>query len=138
MVSGNHDVGLKRWHNPSAHDRHVLTFGQTNYKIHFQRKTGTDFELVIIDSIALLNASGEAYTTALQFIQNIIKETSGNSTKRILFTHIPLFRPSNVNCGPRRDKASIPNEQGVSYQNLLPASLSSSLLATIHPDLVFR
>jgi hypothetical protein len=56
----------------------------------------------------------------------------------ILFTHIPLYRPSDSNCGPLREKGIIPFVHGEGYQTLLNPETSQLLLDELQPTLIFR
>lgn len=56
----------------------------------------------------------------------------------ILFTHIPLYRFPGSNCGPLREKGSIPAVRGDGYQTLLSPETSQLLLNELGPTLIFR
>ena len=56
----------------------------------------------------------------------------------ILFTHIPLYRSSDSNCGPLREKGTIPYVTGEGYQTVLSPETSQLLLNELHPTLIFR
>lgn len=56
----------------------------------------------------------------------------------ILFTHIPLYRPSDSDCGPLREKGNIPYVRGEGYQTLLSPETSQRLLDELSPALIFR
>jgi hypothetical protein len=56
----------------------------------------------------------------------------------ILFTHIPLYRPSDSNCGPLREKGVIPYERGEGYQTSLSPETSRLLLDELSPTVIFR
>jgi len=55
----------------------------------------------------------------------------------ILFTHIPLYRFPGSNCGPLREKGSIPAVRGNGYQTLLTPETSELLLNELGPTLIF-
>lgn len=60
------------------------------------------------------------------------------SEPRILFTHIPLFRPETTPCGEARESRQlILDRNGEQYQNMVNASLSQEILRKIQPDMVF-
>jgi hypothetical protein len=59
-------------------------------------------------------------------------------TPLILFTHIPLYRPSDSNCGPFREKGIIPYARGNGYQTLLSPETSRLLLDKLSPTVIFR
>ncbi|KAF9931627.1 hypothetical protein FBU30_009803 [Linnemannia zychae] len=57
---------------------------------------------------------------------------------RILFTHVPLFRPDTTYCGKTREtKQLIINRGGEQYWNMVSSSLSQEILEGIQPDMVF-
>src|SRR5216683_8268549 len=56
----------------------------------------------------------------------------------ILFTHIPLYRSPDANCGPLREKGTIPAVRGNGYQTLLTPETSELLLNELEPTLIFR
>jgi hypothetical protein len=59
-------------------------------------------------------------------------------TPLILFTHIPLYRPSDSNCGPLREKGIMPYARGEGYQTLLSPETSRLLLDQLSPTVIFR
>jgi len=58
----------------------------------------------------------------LDFVR-LITDGLYKDTPLILFTHIPLYRPSDSNCGPLHEKGIIPYVRGKGYQTRdLPTS----------------
>jgi len=55
----------------------------------------------------------------------------------ILFTHIPLYRPSGSDCGPNREYGTIRTGRGSGYQNTLSSEISEFLTNRIRPVLIF-
>ncbi|KAF9089783.1 hypothetical protein BGX29_011872 [Mortierella sp. GBA35] len=56
---------------------------------------------------------------------------------RILFTHVPLFRPETISCGKGREATQlILDRNGEQYQNMVNATLSREILRKIQPDMV--
>jgi len=61
-----------------------------------------------------------------------------SSLPRILFTHVPLHRLNTTYCGtPRETEQTIKDRKGEQFQNMVNVSLSSEVLESIQPDMVF-
>lgn len=56
----------------------------------------------------------------------------------MLFSHIPLSRPSHTSCGPLREKGTIHHGAGLGYQNTLSDEASRFLLQNVRPFIIFR
>lgn len=56
----------------------------------------------------------------------------------VLFTHIPLARPLDADCGPLRERGTIRQGHGLGYQNTLSNEASQFLLRSLGPSLIFR
>lgn len=60
---------------------------------------------------------------------------------RVLFSHIPLYRPEGTNCGKdresRRNNASITQGQGKGYRNLMGEEETKWLLENVRPEVVY-
>lgn len=69
-----------------------------------------------------------------------VKQTAstGSLGPVILFTHIPLSRPSDASCGPLREKGTIRQGYGFGYQNLVMDGATEFLLKSLRPSLVMR
>jgi hypothetical protein len=76
------------------------------------------------------------YATSTGFIDD--RRFYAQDMPLILFTHIPLYRPSDSNCGPLREKGIIPFVHGEGYQTLLNPETSQLLLDELQPTLIFR
>lgn len=61
---------------------------------------------------------------------------------RILFSHVPLWRPSGTGCGKeresKRNKGGIEQGRGKGYQNLIGEEETKWLLDRVRPEAVFR
>ena len=73
----------------------------------------------------------------LDFVR-LIADDLYKDTPLILFTHIPLYRPSDSNCGPLRENGIIPYRRGEGYQTLLNPETSRLLLDELSPTVIFR
>jgi hypothetical protein len=75
--------------------------------------------------------------SALTFVRGLASEES--PLPRLLFSHIPLWRPPGTVCGAVRESARpIRQGRGLNYQNLLDEDTSKWLLEQIAPEAVFR
>lgn len=74
----------------------------------------------------------------LDFCSIWITDGLYKDTPLILFTHIPLYRPSDSNCGPLREKGTIFYVRGEGYQTLLSPETSRLLLDELKPSVIFR
>ncbi|KAF0708057.1 hypothetical protein As57867_006445, partial [Aphanomyces stellatus] len=131
-MSGNHDVGIRRWNNHRANSLHRDAFGLTQYSVVLGQ-----VEIVVIDSIGMLSDNPIIRDDAINFVRSFGMMKSKRRLPRILFTHIPLFRPAHSDCGPRRTKSPITPGDGVSYQNVVSEELSTLILDAVTPLHVF-
>lgn len=163
-VPGNHDVGLGDTHDTSAlaRPRYKSAFGPLS-----QHVVLGGHSLFMVDAPALVDedwrreGAGENRTDGLpqdlEYLRHIRTERAAGRFSKyhnpfwlsltasscqdaplILFTHIPLYRPPNSNCGPLREKGYIPTAHGVGYQTLLTPETSQLLLDSLRPTLIFR
>ncbi|RUS25986.1 hypothetical protein BC938DRAFT_471383, partial [Jimgerdemannia flammicorona] len=78
--------------------------------------------------------SGDVFTPAVNFLDAVSTPT----LPRILLTHVPLYRPDSTSCGPlRRMQNTINQGTGHQYQNLVTPELTTRILRTTRPNLVF-
>ncbi|KAF8840517.1 Metallo-dependent phosphatase [Paxillus ammoniavirescens] len=143
-LPGNHDVGLGHATSFSleADTRYAAHFGPRNY-----RRTVGNHTLVFIDAPALVEEDflraerGHDYDSwppiAHGPVEFVKQSTSiGNQGPAVLFTHIPLARPSDAFCGPLREKGSIRQGHGFGYQNTLSVGATKFLLESVKPSLI--
>lgn len=131
-VAGNHDIGFGETIVLSAHERFIKTFGELN---HVTRVANHSF--VALDTIGLSGLeSSSPHINAFQFLQSLdTKIALDPPERRILITHVPLWRPENVDCGPRRVTKPIRNFRGYQYQNLIQYPIASRVLSIVKPSL---
>lgn len=137
-VSGNHDVGYEigSEKTSSLASRFSQYFGPLNQIFH----SGA-FQLVVLSSTAacknLTNTSPQLIGETMLFLQQL-SQTKGQNP-RILFSHIPLWRPPSSHCGLlRRTSSSLhPDRTGFSYRTTLPAQATNEILSSISPIYVF-
>ena len=130
-IPGNHDIGLGNGIREQRLERFKLHFGEINSTS--QRLEIGDFELILLDSPSLLNSvSMNISGPVLGFLEDT-PELERSHT-RLLFTHIPLYRPPEMGCGQSRE-SSRPIREGGGYQylNMLPQDLSVRILESIWP-----
>ncbi|ETV71312.1 hypothetical protein, variant 2 [Aphanomyces astaci] len=132
-MSGNHDVGIRQWNSKYANKRHQDTFGLTQYAVVLGH-----VEIVVVDAIGLLSNDDAVRADAMTFVQTYGSMKAKRQFPRLLFSHIPLFRPPHSPCGPRRQKAPIAPGRGVSYENVLSPELTAMILDAVEPIHVFR
>ncbi|KAF8472905.1 Metallo-dependent phosphatase-like protein [Russula ochroleuca] len=142
-IPGNHDVGLGSHRNTSslARPRYRSAFGPLS-----QHVVHGGHSLFMVDAPALVDEdwrrenAGEDRVNGLprdlEYLQHLRAENAANMPL-ILFTHIPLYRPSDSNCGPLREKGIIPFVHGEGYQTLLNPETSQLLLDELQPTLIF-
>lgn len=130
-VPGNHDIGIGDGIRADRLERFKAHF--TDENATSQRLDICGFDILLLDSPSLLNtASADVYEPASQFLDNVIELLPGRG--RLLFTHIPLYRPPDTNCGPDRE-SHLPIRVGAGhqYQNTLTPQISSRILDTLWP-----
>ncbi|KAF8502047.1 Metallo-dependent phosphatase-like protein [Russula emetica] len=143
-IPGNHDVGLGDRRNMSslARPRYRSAFGPLTQHV----KLG-GHSLFMIDAPALVDedlrredagkkGSVNGLPQDLEYLQHMRAGQVAN-TPLILFSHIPLYRPSDSNCGPLREKGIIPYVRGDGYQTLLSPETSRLLLDELSPTVIF-
>lgn len=129
-IPGNHDIGLGDGINPDKLYRFKSHFaGNSTSKI----LTVCNFQIILLDTSSLLNtANPEIFEPTFAFLDSIsnIPQPYG----RLLFSHIPLYRPPDTNCGSLRESSQpIQWGGGYQYQNTLDAELTTRILDTIWP-----
>ncbi|RHY09633.1 hypothetical protein DYB25_003720 [Aphanomyces astaci] len=87
----------------------------------------------VVDAIGLLSNDDAVRADAMTFVQTYGSMKAKRQFPRLLFSHIPLFRPPHSPCGPRRQKAPIAPGRGVSYENVLSPELTAMILDAVEP-----
>lgn len=128
----------------SADTRYVSHFGPRNY-----RRTIGNHTLVFIDAPALAEEdllraerghTFDSWPAISHGPVEFVKQTAsaGSPGPVVLFTHIPLSRPSDASCGPLREKGTIRQGYGFGYQNTLFDGATEFLLQSLKPSLIMR
>jgi hypothetical protein len=128
-VPGNHDIGLGDGIREDRLERFQTHFteGNTSQVIEI-----CNFDLVMLDDSSMLNTQTPSiHDPPFTFLDTL---SARPSRGRILFTHIPLWRPSDEPCGSQRESSRpIRAGGGHQYQNVLSHELSSHILEKAAP-----
>ncbi|KAK9462735.1 Metallo-dependent phosphatase-like protein [Lipomyces oligophaga] len=131
-VVGNHDIGIGTGVLSETVDRFEKFFGEANGVFELGNHS-----LVLLDSLSLMNREDQSINNkSRKLLQNLATEKP--ELPRVLFTHIPLFRPGDANCGSKREGSkSLPLTKGYQYQTALDQDLTSEILTSICPVVIF-
>ena len=129
-VPGNHDIGLGDGINVNRLER---------FKTHFTEEGNTtqiiqlcNHEIVLLDTSSMLSTHPGIHDPPTHFLDHLRAQQPLHD--RILFTHIPLWRTPDDQCGPERESPRpIPEGGGYQYQNMLPQDLTSKILDATTP-----
>lgn len=136
-LPGNHDIGFGDTIVKDSFYRFNKFFGNTNSRLEIK---GTNYVVYTIDSIALsVSTAPEVQNLSIDYLKEVKKYHNSNPLeKRILLTHVPLFRdPKTQVCGSMREsKNPFPIRKGVQYQTVLSSDITNLILNSINPDLV--
>mmetsp|Transcript_7055 Transcript_7055/g.24594 ORF Transcript_7055/g.24594 Transcript_7055/m.24594 type:complete len:433 (-) Transcript_7055:649-1947(-) len=121
FVAGNHDVGIRSPALcPVCRRRFEKHFAMRKYA-----KEMSDLMVVGMDSIQVF------HNTSIQGFP------SAPCQRKLLLSHVPLWRESDSPCGATRGSArGIDYGQGFNYENMLPRSVTENLLRDVAPDLI--
>jgi ethanolamine phosphate phosphodiesterase len=112
-VAGNHDIGFGHTIVPHAYQRYLNTFGNLNTLTHVGNHS-----IIAIDTIGLSGKpTSVAYQTATEFLQGLENVPMHEPSRRILLSHVPLYRPKDSDCGSRRRAKPLTNSYGYQYQS---------------------
>ena len=137
VVPGNHDIGLGDGIQADRLNRFKTHFSSLN--ITSQHLQLGSFDIVLLDSPSLLSSNPEISEAPLTFLEKL--ETASGTTQgvqpnvgRLLFTHLPLWRPADSDCGSQREsKKGIVMGSGYQYNNMLSEELSLKILESTWP-----
>ncbi|VDB95220.1 unnamed protein product [Peniophora sp. CBMAI 1063] len=148
-IPGNHDVWLGGDDPLSqlARSRYQTYFGPLN-----SHATIGGHALVFIDAPHLVEddatqrRAGVDIETSrwlpetLKELQTTIRlgsRTEDQPPRVVLFSHIPLWRDMNVDCGPNRERGTLREGRGFGYENTLSPAISRNLLDGFQPVVIF-
>eukprot|EP00158_Paraphelidium_tribonemae_P002910 Partr_v1_DN25775_c2_g1_i2_m74516 putative Metallophosphoesterase 1 len=117
FMAGNHDIGLDM--RDHVVDRFRRFFGALDYKFEWGQH-----ELIVLDTISLSFGDDDSRRYAEELLGSLSK--SSTELPRILFSHIPLYRPEGSGCGNsmRTSLSPIKQAYGYQYQNLISEDIS--------------
>lgn len=130
-VPGNHDIGLGDGIRPARLNRFTSHFSSTNSTSEIWEICNS--EIIILDTPSLLNTQiPNVHNRPETFLEEL--HDLKNGMARILFTHIPLYRPPETPCGEfRESKRPIYYGGGYQYQNTLSEEMSRRILDAMWP-----
>ena len=130
-IPGNHDIGLGDGITLPRVDRFNHHFTDNNSTSQIFETCG--FQLILLDTPSMLNSQNpEIYDPPSHFLDTMPDPKS--DVARILFTHIPLYRPPETPCGTFRESSRpIFYGGGYQYQNTLPQDISTRILEALWP-----
>ena len=130
-VPGNHDIGLGDGIRPERLKRFISHFSSSNSTSETWEICNT--ELIFLDTPSLLNTQDPSiYESPLSFLDNL--PAPREVIPRILFTHIPLYRPPDTDCGEYRESnRPIQYGGGYQYQNTMSEEMSNKILNATWP-----
>ncbi|KAH9467415.1 hypothetical protein Pst134EA_011061 [Puccinia striiformis f. sp. tritici] len=141
---GNHDVGLfpstTKIQSTLARQRFMQNWKPHLLNGHLQWANHT---MIWIDSLALIEEfkfKSSGLSNEAGEVTKFINGLSGPDMllPKILFTHVPLWRPQGTSCGPLREHVKVISQgSGVNYQNEIPYEPTKLILEKIQPSLVF-
>ncbi|KAI8141942.1 Metallo-dependent phosphatase-like protein [Fennellomyces sp. T-0311] len=129
FMVGNHDIGFGNGIKNNVLKRFENAFGPTSYSFNT-----TGYSIVVLDTVSLSATNDlSSKQTALDLLDRHLPPHP-----RILFTHVPLYRPPGTACGPERQSAKgIRQGRGYQYQNLVGENLSKQILERVQPVAIF-
>lgn len=136
-LPGNHDIGLGDGIQPERLNRfrsHFANISSSSSSSSTSQSVDVcNFDLVLLDTPSLLNKISPAvFEPSSTFLDHI--SDSPPPFGRLLFSHIPLYRPSDTDCGPYRESSTpIRVGSGYQYQNTLDVDLTIRILDSMWP-----
>ncbi|KAI9495609.1 Metallo-dependent phosphatase-like protein [Zychaea mexicana] len=131
FMAGNHDIGFGNGIKKNILERFENEFGPTSYTFNI-----SEYSIVVLDTVSLSATNDDlpSKQSALDLLDRHLPPHP-----RILFTHVPLYRPPTASCGPDRQqyKKGIRQGRGYQYQNLVGERLSQQILERVNPVAVF-
>ncbi|KAJ1965910.1 hypothetical protein GGI12_000431 [Dipsacomyces acuminosporus] len=132
-MAGNHDIGIGNTIVDSALGRFHKYIGPTNQIIDL-----ADHQIVLLDTLTLESDSGSVNRSSRELVERLKGQPAG-SKNRILFSHVPLWRPDKTYCGPKRQSKDkfLLNRRGYQFRDQLFENTTRWLLESIKPQAIF-
>ncbi|CAN6626564.1 cell division control protein 1 [Trichomonascus vanleenenianus] len=130
-LPGNHDIGFGNTIVEHALKRFEREFGTPSSTVDLFGHT-----FVLADTISMMNTQNETvFQPPFKFLE-AIEEKAGD--KRILLTHVPLYRPKGTSCGPLRESGeALRYIRGYQYETMVTPKLTQELLRRVKPIAIF-
>ncbi|KAJ2503860.1 hypothetical protein IWW47_002801, partial [Coemansia sp. RSA 2052] len=115
-----------------ALDRYHKNVGPTNQVFSI-----AGHQIVLLDSLTLESDTPDVSAASRQLVDRLGNETL--DMPRLLFSHVPLWRPNGTYCGPLRQTpgGSLLNRRGYQFRDQLFQNTTSRLLSAIRPTAIF-
>lgn len=133
-MAGNHDIGIGNTVVPAAFTRFLKHMGPTNQIINF-----TSHQVILLDTLTLESDDPKVNQSSRLLVEQLRQQQQPISKPRILFTHVPMWRPPQTDCGPRRQTGHsyLPNRTGYQFRDQLFQNTTQYLLDAIKPVAIF-
>jgi hypothetical protein len=125
FIPGNHDVGLHVV-DPNNKKRYIENFGLLDQVMEIDGFLHVFLNSLQLDSYLLDPKSWE-------FLENV---SASRNKNRILYTHIPLWRPDHSDCKLYRTRPFV-DGRSRDYQNMLSMKTSQMIIDLVKPIRVF-
>ncbi|KAJ2747164.1 hypothetical protein GGI20_000778 [Coemansia sp. BCRC 34301] len=131
-MAGNHDIGIGNTVIGHALDRFHRYVGPTNQVLDMG-----GHQIVLLDTLTLESDSDQVSAASRHLVDRMRNETANKP--RLLFSHVPLWRPNDTYCGPLRQHSvkSLLNRRGYQFRDQLFQNTTAMLLDAIKPAAVF-
>ncbi|KAJ1953152.1 hypothetical protein EC988_003155 [Linderina pennispora] len=131
-MAGNHDIGIGNTVVDSALERFHKYVGPTNQVLHI-----ADHEVILLDTLTLESDLGRVNRSSRGLVERLAAAPA--SGPRLLFTHVPMWRPPETYCGPLRQASTkyLKNRRGYQFRDQLFQNTTEYLLESLAPSAVF-
>ncbi|OMJ25467.1 Cell division control protein 1 [Smittium culicis] len=132
FVAGNHDIGVGDTIVNWALQRYRHNVGELNYAFE-----ANGHAIIVLDTISYENSNSNINSESRRFLDYVSKEYS--HMPKVLFTHIPMWRPKYAVCGPLRQSKNnfIAHGKGFQYKTVLEKDATFEILNKLRPDIIF-
>ncbi|KAJ2726266.1 hypothetical protein GGI07_000743 [Coemansia sp. Benny D115] len=132
-MAGNHDIGIGNTIVPGALRRFRLNVGPLNQVLELG-----GHQIILLDTLTLENDDPRVSNQSAQLVARLAAD-SNNLMPRLLFTHVPLWRPPKTFCGAERQSREkyLLDRRGYQFRDQLFQNTTHALLRDIRPDAVF-